>query len=270
MVFKVLVTGFGPYGKTKINPSLSVIRNLADECNENGIIIIDNCGNNIDRDDNKDEGNNNGVVIKVQVIAKHVTCEFNKCIHETESFVSKFAPDAIIMIGEYPGRSMVTLERVAINYNDSTRYGLSDEAGYAPQGTPSVTGGPAAYFSSLPLRRIVKDLRAAGVPADISGDAGTLLCNHLMYGILHYLLQQPQQQQNVSSILPAGFVHLPALPEMASREENLGMPSMTADLSTKAVRCIIFSIFQQEMIRHQAGDGGDKDIDEPIKSRLLV
>ena len=72
-----------------------------------------------------------------------MTCEFNKCIQETESFVSKFAPiDAIIMIGEYPGRSMVTLERIAINYNDSTRYGLSDEAGYAPQGTPSVTGGP--------------------------------------------------------------------------------------------------------------------------------
>ena len=146
MVFKVLVTGFGPYGKTKINPSLSVIRNLAEECNENGIIIIDNCGNNICRDDNKDEdeddGNNNGVV-QVQVIAKQVTCEFNKCIQETESFVSKFAPvDAIIMIGEYPGRSMVTLERIAINYNDSTRYGLSDEAGYAPQGTPSVTGGP--------------------------------------------------------------------------------------------------------------------------------
>ncbi|OEU11649.1 peptidase C15, pyroglutamyl peptidase I-like protein [Fragilariopsis cylindrus CCMP1102] len=267
MVFKVLVTGFGPYGKTKINPSLSVIRNLADECNENGILIIDNCGNNIYRDDNKDEGNNTGVV-KVQIITKQVTCEFNKCIHETKSFVSKFTPDAIIMIGEYPGRSMVTLERVAINYNDLTRYGLSDEAGYAPQGTPSVTGGPAAYFSSLPLRRIVKNLRAAGVPADISGDAGTLLCNHLMYGILHYL---QQEHQNVSSILPAGFVHLPALPEMASREENLGMPSMTADLSTRAVRCIIFSIFQQEMIRHQAPGGGDKqDIDEPIKSRLLV
>jgi pyroglutamyl-peptidase len=170
------------------------------------------------------------------------------------------------MIGEYPGRSMVTLERVAINYNDSNRYGLSDEAGYAPQGTPIAKGGPAAYFSSLPLRRIVKDLRSTGVPTDISGDAGTLMCNHLMYGIIHYQQQQQQQQQNVS--IPAGWVHLPALPEMASSEEYLGMPSMTADLSTKIVRYIFFSIFLQEIIRHQPG--GNKDIDEPIKSRLLV
>ena len=49
----------------------------------------------------------------------------------------------------------------------------ADEAGLAPQGTPIAETGPAAYLSTLPLRRVVTDLRAAGVPADISGDAGT-------------------------------------------------------------------------------------------------
>ena len=108
------------------------------------------------------------------------------------------------MLGEYPGRAMVTVERVAINYNDSTRYGVCDEAGYAPQGTKVVEDGPAAYLSTLPLRRIVRDLRAAGIPADISGDAGTLMCNHLMYGVLH--------RCSVLRDIVAGWVHLPALP----------------------------------------------------------
>ena len=107
------------------------------------------------------------------------------------------------MLGEYPGRAMVTVERVAINYNDSTRYGVCDEAGYAPQGTKVVEDGPAAYLSTLPLRRIVRDLRANGVPADISGDAGTLMCNHLMYGVLHACAGRD---------IVAGWVHLPALP----------------------------------------------------------
>ena len=134
------------------------------------------------------------------------------------------------MLGEYPGRAMVTVERVAINYNDSTRYGVCDEAGYAPQGTKVVEDGPAAYLSTpvwklspgaprhrcdvvrnffplhrstLPLRRIVRDLRSNGVPADISGDAGTLMCNHLMYGVLHACAGRD---------IVAGWVHLPALP----------------------------------------------------------
>ena len=94
-------------------------------------------------------------------------------------------------------------ECIAINYNDSTRYGVCDEAGYAPQGTKVVEDGPDAYFSTLPIRRIVRDLRANGVPADISGDAGTLMCNHLMYGVLHACSGRD---------IVAGWVHLPALP----------------------------------------------------------
>ena len=107
------------------------------------------------------------------------------------------------MLGEYPGRAMVTVERVAINYNDSTRYGVCDESGYAPQGTKVAEDGPDAYFSTLPIRRIMRDLRANGVPADISGDAGTLMCNHLMYGVLHACSGRD---------IVAGWVHLPALP----------------------------------------------------------
>lgn len=234
---RVLVTGFGPYGNTAINPSLAVVHALQKKSGGNSA----------------DDG--------VEIIAKELSCEFFKCIEETKTYMTDCNPQAVIMLGEYPARAMVTVERVAINYNDSTRYGCSDEAGYAPQGTKVVDDGPASYFSTLPLRRIVRDLRAKGIPSDISGDAGTLMCNHLMYGVLHHVLHTTSGRRRIP--VPAGFVHLPALPEMAAREENLGMPSMTAELACQAVECIVASIVANEK-------SGEVDIDEPIKSRLLV
>ena len=64
-------------------------------------------------------------------------------------------------------------------------------------------------------------------------------------------------------MVTVGWIHLPSLPEMAALEDNLGMPSMTAELSTKAVVGIIRSIAKDVL----AGGG---DIDAPVKSRLLV
>jgi len=119
--YRVLVTGFGPYGNTQINPSLAVVNALKS---------------------NRDGSRG------YEVVARQVSCEFNKCIEEAAAFIDELAPNAVVMLGEYPGRAMVTVERVAINYNDSTRYGVCDEAGYAPQGTKVVEDGPAAYLST--------------------------------------------------------------------------------------------------------------------------
>ena len=83
-----------------------------------------------------------------------------------------------------------------------------------------------------------------------------------MYGVLHQVVSNTNNGTDVR-IIPAGWIHLPALPEMAAREENLGMPSMTAELSTRAVKCVVGSIVASEK------EGG-VDIDVPIKSRLLV
>ena len=236
---RVLVTGFGPYGNTTINPSLAVVHLLQ---KKSGLSVdIYSYG--------------------AEIIAKEVSCEFNKSIKETIAYVEELKPNAVIMLGEYPDRSMVTIERVAINLNDSTRYGFTDNSGYAPQSTKVVEDGPDAYFSTLPLRRIVKDLRSSGIPADISGDAGTLMCNHIMYGTLHHVNKSNEGSDECGIF--AGFVHLPALPEIAALDENLGMPSMTADLSCQAVECIVASLVETKK-------NGGKDIDEPIKSRLLV
>ena len=235
---KVLVSGFGPYGNTTINPSLAVVEKLQ-------TIPIINQGDT-----------------SIEIVSRRVSSEFNKCIQEICSLIDVFHPDAVIMLGEYPGRAMVTIERVAINYNDSTRYGMRDEAGYAPQGTAVVEDGPTAYFSTLPLRKIVTELRASGIPADISDSAGTLMCNHLLYGALHHVNTAIINKKQ--SVIPVGWIHLPALPETAAKEENLGMPSMTAELSAQAVLVAIRQSVSNDSLMRGA------DIDVPVKSRLLV
>lgn len=118
---KVLVTGFGPYGNTTINPSLAVVKKLQTI----PVLTQEN-------------------ILPIEIVSRQVSSKFNICIKETCAYIDEFHPDAVIMLGEYPGRSMITIERVAINYNDSTRYGVKDEADYAPQGTAVVDDGPVA------------------------------------------------------------------------------------------------------------------------------
>jgi pyroglutamyl-peptidase len=156
------------------------------------------------------------------------------------------------MLGEYPGRAMVTVERIAQNLNDGTRYGLLDNAGRAMQGEMTVPGGPAAYYSTLPIRAMVKAMRAVGVPADISDAAGTFCCNHLMYGILHHLEADGLE-------IRAGWIHLPQLPEVAARPENLGVPSMSAETAALGVETALAAVRRNPV-----------DIDEPSTSRLQI
>jgi pyroglutamyl-peptidase len=156
------------------------------------------------------------------------------------------------MLGEYPGRAVVTVERLAQNLNDGARYELIDNAGVRLQGELTAADGPAAYYSTLPIRAMVAAIRSAGVPADISDTAGTFCCNHLLYGALHHLATERLPVR-------AGWIHLPALPAVAARVENLGMPSMSVETAAAGVRAALAAIR-----RHAT------DIDTTIASRLQI
>ena len=249
--FRVLVTGFGPYGDTQLNPSLAVVQELQKSPKK------------------KDGG--------MEILAHQVSSEFDTCIAEATALMDLHRPDAVLCMGEYPGRSQVTLERVAINYQDATRYGVADQANQAPQGTPVVKDGPLAYPSTLPLRRCVRDLRErARIPSDISDNAGTLMCNHLLYGVLHHAATAKTSGDNNSTPpLFCGWIHLPALPEQACLERNIlqNMPSMSTETSTRAVRQVMASLKDHAEYQRQQVKGTDvapKDLDIPIRSRLLV
>jgi len=111
--------------------------------------------------------------------------------------------------------------------NDGARYGgLGDNAGVLLRDAMT---GPVVYLSTLPIRAMVKAMRASGVPADISDAPGTFCCNHSMYGILHRIATEELDMR-------AGWTHLPHLPEVAAKYQNLNAPSMSAETSAAGVR----------------------------------
>ncbi|QDU14389.1 Pyrrolidone-carboxylate peptidase [Gimesia maris] len=220
---KVLLTGFEAYGYTPINPAESVARAL--------------------------EGTTVG---DAEIVSRIVPNTFFKCIDFVTAAIEEVQPELVVMMGEYGGRSMVTVERLAQNLNDGTRYGLTDNAGQSPQGDLTAAEGPVAYYATLPLRAMVKAMRAAGVPADISDAGGTFCCNHLMYGVLHHIAQGQLP-------IRAGWIHLPFLPAVAALEENLGAPSMSVETAVAGVKMGI-----------QAALDYPEDLNEASPSRLLI
>ena len=195
----ILLTGFEAFGHTPINPAEQVVRAL-----------------------------DNAMVGDSKIVSRIVPNVFFKAIDTVRAAIEEINPGVVVMLGEYGGRAVITIERIAHNFNDSTRYGLVDNNGISLQDEPTVSGGPVAYYSTLPIRAMVKGMREAGIPADISDTPGTFCCNHLMYGILHYIATKGLQ-------IRAGWIHLPYLPSTAALAENLGAPSMSVETSTAGV-----------------------------------
>ena len=218
-----LVTGFGPFGNTPVNPAQSVAEALDER-----------------------------VIAGATVVSRIVPNVFWDSVDAAVVAVEEVQPDLVVMLGEYGGRSMITVERLAQNINDSARYGLADNAGRVLDGEPTVPGGPVAYLATAPVKAMVLAMRRAGVPADISDAAGTFGCNHLMYGMLHHLT-------TTESSARAAWLHLPALPEVAALDRNLGMPSMSVDTAATGVAAAI-----EAALTHPT------DVAQPVTSRLLV
>lgn len=219
----LLLTGFEAFGTTPINPAEQVARQLDGE-----------------------------TVAGMKIAARIIPNSFFECIEVVKFAITELEPAAVVMMGEYGGRAMVTVERLAQNLNDGARYGLRDNAGKLLQDVMTAPDGPVAYRATLPIRAMVHNMRAAGIPSDISDAAGTFCFNHLMYGILHHLAV-------TGSDIRAGWVHLPHLPEVAAMEQNLGAPSMSVETSAAALRAGIRAIA-----------GHPVDTEETLASRLQI
>jgi len=124
---------------------------------------------------------------------------------------------------------------------------IGDNAGCQPIDVPVVAGAPAAYFSTLPIKAMVRDLRVGGIPASVSNSAGTFVCNHLFFGLMHRISTRP-----VAAGLRGGFIHIPYLPEQAARVP--GMPSMALDTVVAALRiALATALAVREDIRETGG-----------------
>lgn len=194
----VLITAFEPFGGEQINPSWEAVRQLHERML---------CG--------------------FQVVAKELPCAFDDALTTLYAEMEALQPELVIAVGQAGGRADISVERVGININDAR---IPDNNGNQPIDEPIIPGGPAAYFSTLPIKAIVEGIREANIPASVSQTAGTYVCNHVMYGLLHRLAQQDNKVRG-------GFIHIPYLPQQAIHHP--GAPSMAAQTVILALEMAI-------------------------------
>ena len=187
---RILLTGFDPFGGQPVNPSWL------------GAQALD--GRDLDGH---------------QVVAAELPTRFGHSLQVLQELMVRHRPSLILCTGQAGGRAAISLERIAINVNDAR---IPDNAGAQPIDTPVVEGGPAAYFTGLPIKAMMAAMVAEGIRADVSQTAGTFVCNHIFYGLMH-LLAQPQWAGT-----RGGLVHVPWLPQQ-------GAPSMTLEQITRGL-----------------------------------
>ncbi|GAK25456.1 pyroglutamyl-peptidase I [Serratia liquefaciens] len=201
---KVLITGFEPFGGERVNPSWEVVKQL-----------------------------NDMELSGARIIARQLPCVFGAALEALNEAIDDVQPVMVLAIGQAGGRTDITLERVAINIDDAR---IPDNQGQQPIDEPIVENGPAAYFSTLPVKAMVEAMREAGIPASVSQTAGTYVCNHVMYGLLHRLSKQ--------QAIKGGFIHIPYLPEQAAAHP--GAPSMAATTVLFALELAVSIALQVE------------------------
>ncbi len=149
-----------------------------------------------------------------KVESRVLPCEFDASGVALLAALREVRPQVVIALGQGGGRSAIVVERVAVNLDDAP---TADNAGYRPVDQPVVRGAPTAHFSSLPVKAIVSALCERGIDASLSTSAGSFVCNHVFYGLMHALVRRPR--------VIGGFIHLPFLPEQsADRAERHSMP----------------------------------------------
>ena len=191
----ILVTGFEPFTPYKLNPTEELARAF--------------------------EGYRTGdAVIRSAVLPVHHA----DAAARMQDLLAGVRPDAILHLGLAGKRARLAVERVAVNVMD---YAVPDNAGCRKTDEPCVSGGPAAYFATVPARAIVERLVDAGIPAYVSDTAGTYLCNQTLYTTLHAI-------ENLTSPPRVGFIHVPLLPSMVAAA-GFDEPSMDLPLMRRAV-----------------------------------
>ena len=207
---KIIVTGFDPFGGEKINPSIECVKALPE-------------------------------IEGVELIRLELPTVFKESAKRLNEVINEVKPDAVLSVGQAGGRPGITMERIAINVDDAR---IPDNISQQPIDETIQTKGAAAYFSTLPIKRIVKAIREAGIPVEVSNSAGTFVCNHIMYQALFAATK-------ANKPFKAGFMHIPFIPEQTTDK-----PSLSLDKSTKALQIAIETIrdyLHDEDIKVQEG-----------------
>lgn len=187
----ILITGFEPFGGEAVNPSCDIALAL-----------------------------HGRTIAGRRVVGVVLPCVFGESARALRGHLRRWRPELVLCLGQAGGRAHITPERIAINVDDAR---IPDNAGRRPADVPIAARGPAAYWSTLPIKAIVAGLEGRGIPAAVSQTAGTFVCNHVFYALMRALRRRPGVR--------GGFIHVPFLPQQA----KAGQPSLTLERMVEAV-----------------------------------
>lgn len=190
---KLLITGFDPFGGEAINPAWDAVKKLPDTVGE------------------------------YQLVKLEIPTVYGEASRRVLFAAQACGADVILCIGQAGGRKTITPEMVGINLRHAR---IADNAGNQPEDTPVAENAPAAYFATVPVRKMAQAAQDAGIPASVSYSAGTFVCNDTLYAVLHRLAGTP---------VKAGFIHVPFLPQQAKD----GAPSMTLEDMVRGLSTMI-------------------------------
>ena len=202
---KLLLTAFDPFGGSAINPALEAVGLVADRIGD------------------------------VEIVKLVVPTVFGKSVDVVTAKMEAEKPDVVLCIGQAGGRHDLTPERVAINLDDAR---IPDNEGNQPIDRTICRDGAAAYFSNLPIKAMAAKIREAGLPASVSNTAGTFVCNHLMYGVLHHMAKHYPDMRG-------GFMHVPFVPSQTVNRPD-PTPSMSEQDIARGIEAAIAAIAENE------------------------
>lgn len=201
---KLLITGFDPFGGEKINPAWEAVKKLPEK------------------------------VENIEIIKLQIPTVFKKSAKILFEKIDEIKPDFVICVGQAGGRYDITVERVAINIDDGR---IADNEGVQPIDEKIFIDGENAYFSTLPIKAMVKEIVEGDIPASVSNTAGTFVCNHIMYSLLYYIDKNNLQTKG-------GFIHVPYITSQVVNKKNT--PYMELETITKALEKSIIAISKYE------------------------
>ncbi|MFO3664994.1 pyroglutamyl-peptidase I [Anaerococcus sp. ENR0831] len=210
---KILVTGFDPFGGEPTNPAIESVKRIDDNI----------------------EG--------AEIIKLEIPTVFHKAADVVEEKIKEVKPDVVLSIGQAGGRYGITVERVAINQDDAR---IEDNEGKQPIDVAIREDGAPAYFSTLPIKAMVEEIKKEKLPASVSNTAGTFVCNHIMYQDL-YLAEKYGD-------IKAGFIHVPFLTEQVVDKKDTA--SMSLEDIVKGLNAAIRAIVRYDNKEDLSVTGG--------------
>lgn len=190
---KILMTGFDPFNGNTANPSWMAAQTLPERVGD------------------------------YEVHKLQLPTVYGQAAQMVINFAKQLQPDVILCLGLAGGRAAVTPERVGINIRSTS---IPDNAGQQFTDAPIVPGGPAAYFSTLPVTAMAAAIRETGVPGAVSNTAGTYVCNDVLYTLCYHFAGTKTR---------VGFIHVPYIP-------GQGEPNLPLADTVKALCAAIESL----------------------------